>query len=86
MTTFYADVRIYKAHRLSTDDNLIAVEIPGPDIHAALAQLMAWKAGLAANPRFDTAMEESISAAKRRGVTYMTLREAASHLRNNVFS
>jgi hypothetical protein len=84
MTTFFAEVRIFvnPKHEAET----LCVEVPAPDLQQALALLMAWKAGLAANPRFDTAMEESLSAAKRRGASYLTMREAAAHLRNNVFA
>lgn len=84
MTCFFAEIRIFvnPKHEAET----LAVEVPAQDISQALGMLMAWKAGLSANPRFDTAMEESLSAAKRRGVSYLTLREAATHLRNNVFA
>jgi hypothetical protein len=83
MTTFFADVRIFTSpkHEATT----ISVEVPAADLHSAVQMLMAWKAGLTASPRFDTAMEESLSASRTRGRNYLTLREAAQHLRNNVF-
>ena len=84
MTCFFADLRIFVNPR--HEAQTISVEVPAADIQTAVHMLMAWKAGLSANPRFDTAMEESLSATKRRGVNYLTLREAANHLRNNVFS
>ena len=83
MTTFYADINIYVNPKHEATS--ISVEIPADDLHHALQVLMAWKAGLSANPRFDTAMEESLAASRTRGRNYLTLREAAAHLRNNVF-
>lgn len=83
MTTFYAEVRIYANPKHEPAD--LSIEVPAADIQTALAVLMAWKAGLAVHPRFDTAMEESLAASKTRGRQYLTLREAAAFLRNNVF-
>lgn len=87
MTTFYADLRVYTALRLSRDEPAaVSVEIPARDIEQALALLMAWKAGLSVSAKYDTAMEESLAAKPTRGRTYLTLREASQHLRNNVFN
>jgi hypothetical protein len=83
MTTFFADVRIIATG--TADPATLSVEVPSCDMQTAVQTLMAWKAGLSANPRFDTAMEESLTAVKVRGRQYLTLREAATHLRNNVF-
>ena len=83
MTTFYADIRLYTNPKHEPVD--LSVEVGAPDMQTAVSILMAWKAGLSAHPRFDTAMEESVAASRTRGRTYVTLREAAAHLRNNVF-
>lgn len=83
MTTFYAEVRIFTHPKHETDS--LSIEIPAPDIGQALSILMAWKAGLSAHFRFDTAMEESLSAKPTRGRTYLTLREASLHIRDHVF-
>lgn len=83
MTTFFADVRIYKSPK--HEPEILSVEVPALDMQAAVHMLMAWKAGLSVHPRFDTAMEESLQATKLRGRNYLTLREASLHLRNNVF-
>ena len=84
MTTFFADLRVYANPK--HEETFVSVEVPAPDLQQALALLMAFKAGLSAHPGFDTAMEESLAAKPTRGRNYLTMREAAQHLRNNVFS
>lgn len=83
MTTFFADLRVYANPK--HEETTVSVEIAADDIHQALGMLMAFKAGLSAHPGFDTAMEESLAASKTRGRQYLTMREAASFLRDNVF-
>lgn len=84
MTTFFATLRITHAYDKGEPLSL-AVEIPASDLPAAVHMLMAFKAGLAVHPRFVAGSEESLSAAKTRGQYYLTLREAANHLRDRVF-
>jgi hypothetical protein len=83
MTTFFADLRVYANPK--HEDTTVSVEVPAADLPQALAILMAFKAGLSAHPDFDTAMEESLAASKTRGRQYLTMREAASFLRDTVF-
>lgn len=79
--SFFADVRVYR--RPDHHYEIVNVEVPAPDLPTALSVLQAWIAGLASNPAFDTAFEESLYATKRRGSEYMTLREAAQRLQNH---
>lgn len=78
MTLFFAEIRAYRLpnHHYVT----LGVEVPAPDLAASVQVLAAWKAGLAANEFYDSSMEESISASRRRGVKYLTLKEAAIKL------
>ncbi len=75
MTTFFADLRIYR--QSDQHYNTYSVEVPAPDLVTAVQQLLAFKAGLAVHPNFETASEESLYGTKRRGVTYLTMRETA---------
>lgn len=83
MTLFFADVRIFVSPKHEAET--ISIEVPAPDINTAVAMLMAWKAGLAVHPRFDTAMEESLSAKPTRSREYRTMREASLFIRNRFF-
>lgn len=82
MTTFFSDLRVSR----NSDEHyiIVSVEVPAPDLPAAVHMLMAFKAGLAANPNFGRANEESVYGVKRRGVTYLTMREAAMQLKNEL--
>lgn len=83
MTTFFADLRVYANPK--HEETTVSVEVAAPDLNQALQMLMAFKAGLSAHPGFDTAMEESLAANKTRGRQYLTMREAATLLRDTVF-
>ena len=84
MTTFFATLRIF--HGNTPDPAVVNVEVPAIDLPQAVHMLGAFKAGLAAHPQFSTGMEESLAAKPTRGQKYLTMREAANWLRNNVFS
>lgn len=84
MTTFYADIRVYANPKHEAET--LCVEVPAQDLTQALAMLMAFKAGLSVHPGFDAAMEESLASSRRRGANYLTMREAATHLREHVFA
>lgn len=84
MTIFFADLRVYSSPKHEAET--LCVEVPAQDLSQALALLMAFKAGLSVHPGFDTAMEESLASSRRRGATYLTMREAATHLRERVFA
>lgn len=83
MTTFYADLRVYRLpdHHYAT----LSVEVPARSIEDTVAVLQAWAAGLSVESRVDHQLTESISASKRRGTEYRTLREAAKELKNLLF-
>ncbi len=83
MTTFFADLRVYR----NSDQHYstISVEVPAPDLVTAVQQLLAFKSGLAVHPNFEMAMEESLYGARRRTATYLTMREAAKQLQRELF-
>lgn len=78
MTTFYCDLRVSR----QTDDHYytISVEVPAPDLPAAVQMLLAFKAGMAVHGNFGHASEESLYSMRRRMAEYWTLREAAQKL------
>lgn len=80
MTTFFADLRVSR----NSDQQYwtVSVEVPAADLETAVRMLMAYKAGLSANPNYDSAGEEAIYSSKRRGGSYLTLREAAVLLKD----
>lgn len=76
--TFYCEVAIFQ--RLTNHSHMIAVEVPAATLEEAMRSLQAWAAGLSIHERFDRMYEQYVDRAKRRGTTYLTLREAAQQL------
>lgn len=77
-TTFYAEVAVFA--RVTNEAHFIQVEIPATSLEEALRALQAWSAGLSIRERFDRMVEQYVDRVKRRGTTYLTLREAAQKL------
>lgn len=82
MTTFFADVRVYRLpdHHYA----IVSVEFGADSLVDGVRVLQAWQAGLRVHPNFDSGMEESIYGTKRRNVDYYTLREASVYLSTNL--
>ena len=82
MTTFFCDLRVYR----NSDQHYstVSIEVPAPDLVTAVNIVLAFKAGLAVHPNFEMASEESIYGVKRRGPTYLTMREAAKQLQHDL--
>lgn len=78
MTTFYAELRVYRNpdHHYWTP----SIKLDAPDLVGAVIILKAWASGLRATGAIDTVIIEGVSSSKSRGSIYQSLDEAADTL------